>query len=161
MKFYIFLLKQNYPPWYLVVSCAPVTYGLMCMTIYSLLVGLFGWDKISICTFSLVIKTQNLEQCRVDITWFDKHYCIICFYFLSFNSSTCFLIWTCIFREKYSSLSCMYICHIPWNSFSWFEDQTYQTGQGFCYQDGAKYLQEARLWRNPMASNPLLMYRKR
>lgn len=46
-----------------------------------------------------------------------------------------------------------------WISFIWFEDQISQTGQEFCLQNGAKCLQRARLWRNVMGLNLLVMCR--
>lgn len=48
-----------------------------------------------------------------------------------------------------------------WNLFIWFEDQTYQTGQGFCYLDGVNFLFEARLLRNNRPRILLVIFRRR
>lgn len=61
-----------------------------------------------------------------------------------------------IFRQ-----SVTYALSILWISFIWFEDQTSQTGQGFSYRGGAKYLPEAKLWGNLMPWNLQVMHRMR
>lgn len=61
--------------------------------------------------------------------------------------------WWVVEREKpfFSSISILDL------SFISFEDQISQTGQEFCLKDGATYLQRARLWRNIMGLNLLVI----
>lgn len=80
----------------------------------------------------------------------SAHFCCLSFCKAHNKSNGCYVC---------SCFSYLLFCYL--NLIIWFEDQISQKGQKLCCLDGAKCLQEAKLWESLMPTFPRSMHRMR